>query len=132
MLIMAIAATLVAPAYIEFGKASDLSSTDRYMKLLRDTRSMAITHTVEATLIVDPVTGRFRIDTVSSFGAGKAVEDSLQLGATERLETELPRLRYVFRPTGATFADTVLMRGMDSTRLIIVNPWSGVPSAIAR
>ena len=36
-----------------------------------------------------------------------------------------PRLQYVFRPTGATFADTVVVRGGPVPLTIRVDPWSG-------
>ena len=132
MLIMAIAATLAAPAYVKFGAEKDLTSTDLLLDLLRDTRALAIERAVEVTLIIDPATGRYRVDTTSSFGSGMVAEDSLTFGAADRLETDLPRLRYLFRATGAAFADSVIVRGADSTRLVTVDTWSGVASAKAR
>ncbi|HEY6219033.1 MAG TPA: hypothetical protein VIV65_03180, partial [Gemmatimonadaceae bacterium] len=65
-------------------------------------------------------------------GSGTVAEDSLRLGAAELMESDKPRLRYVFRPTGAAFADTVTVRGSDSTRVIVVDPWSGVAYAKTR
>jgi Tfp pilus assembly protein FimT len=132
MLIMAIAATLAAPAYVRFGEEKNQTSADRLVKLLHDTRALAIEHAVVATLVIDPASGHFRVDTTSSFGTGKAVEDTLHFGATEGLVTDLPRLRYVFRATGAAFADSVIVRGSDSTRAVLVDPWSGAANAIAR
>lgn len=132
MLIMAIVATLTAPAYVKLGEERDKTSIDLLLKLLRDTRSLAIERTVEATLIIDPQTGHYRVDTTSSFGSGRVHEDTLRFAATEGLESDLPRLRYVFRPTGAAFGDSVLVRGSDSTRVVIVDTWSGMAHAIAR
>lgn len=132
MLIMAIAATLAAPAYVRFGEGRDQTSTDLLLKLLHDTRALAIAKSVEATLVIDPVTGHYRVDTTSSFGTGRVAEDTLHFGTTEGLVTELPRLRYIFRATGAAFADSVHVRGSDSTRVILVDGWSGVANAIAR
>jgi Tfp pilus assembly protein FimT len=132
MLIMAIAATLAAPAFVSFGADKNQTSADILMKLLRDARALAIERAVVTTVIVDPKTGHYRVDTTSSFGTGRVAEDTLRFGASEGLETDLPRLRYVFRPTGAAFADSVIIRGSDSTRLVIVDTWSGVAHATAR
>ncbi|HET9425500.1 MAG TPA: prepilin-type N-terminal cleavage/methylation domain-containing protein [Gemmatimonadaceae bacterium] len=132
MLIMAIVATLTAPAYVKFGEERERTSLDVLLKVLRDTRALAIERTVDATLLINPETGHFRVDTASSFGSGPVIEDTLQFAANEGLETDLPRLRYVFRPTGAAFGDSVVVRGSDSTRLVIVDTWSGMAHAIAR
>ena len=132
MLIMAIAATLAAPALVRFGEGRDLTSTDRLLALLHDTRALAIERALEATLVIDPTSGHYRVDTTSSFGTGRVAEDTLRFSATEGLETDLARLRYIFRATGAAFSDSVIVRGGDSTRVIIVDPWSGVAHAIAR
>jgi prepilin-type N-terminal cleavage/methylation domain-containing protein len=132
MLIIAITASLAAPAFVQFGAARDPSSSDALIKLLHDTRALAIEHSVEARLVIDPKTGHYRVDTSSSFGAGRVAEDSLRLAANEGLVTDLPRLRFVFRPTGAAFGDSVTVRGSDSTRMISVDTWSGVAHAIVR
>ena len=132
LLILAIVASLTAPAFVKLGEERDKTSADIFLKLLRDTRSLAIEHAVEATLIIDPETGHFRVDTTSSFGSGRVAEDTLRFAAAEGLESSLPRVRYVFRATGAGFGDSVRIRGADSTRVIVLDTWSGMPNAIAR
>jgi prepilin-type N-terminal cleavage/methylation domain-containing protein len=132
LLIVAIVASLTAPAFVKLGAERDQTSEDVLVKLLRDTRLLAIEHSVEATLIIDPANGHFRVDTTSSFGSGRVIEDTLHFAATEGLESSLPRIRYVFRSTGAAFGDSVTLRGTDSTRTLIIDPWSGMPHAIAR
>jgi hypothetical protein len=52
--------------------------------------------------------------------------------AQETLVTDSPRLVYVFHPTGAAFADTVLVRGAGAAALVSVDAWSGVAYATAR
>ena len=132
MLIIAISATLAAPAFVRLGADKTLTSADLLMKLLHDTRAVAIRHGVETTLVIDPKSGHFRVDTASTAGTGPVAEDTLHFGATESLETNLPRLRYVFRATGAAFADSVIVHSADSTRLVMVDGWSGVAYAKAR
>lgn len=132
LLIVAVVASLTAPAFVKLGEEREKTSEEILVKLLHDTRSLAIEHSVEATLIIDPETGHFRVDTTSSFGSGRVIEDTLHFAATEGLESSLPRIRYVFRPTGAAFGDSVTLRGSDSTRMLVIDHWSGMPHAIAR
>lgn len=132
MLIMAIVATLTAPAYVKLGEERDQTSLAVLLKVLRDTRAIAIERTVEATLIIDPKTGHYRVDTTSSFGSGRVAEDTLRFAATEGLQSDLPRVRFVFRATGAAFGDSVIVLGGDSTRVVKVDTWSGMAHAIAR
>ena len=132
LLIVAIVAGLTAPAFVRLGQQEAMTSTDAVVKLLRDTRTLAIEHSVEARVIIDPKTGHYRVDTTSSFGSGPVAEDTLRFAASEGLESDLPRIRYVFRPTGAAFCDSVTIHGTDSTRVLTVDTWSGVPHAIAR
>jgi len=132
MLIVAVVATLTAPAFVSLGQDRPQTSEDVLVKLLRDTRLLAIERAVEATLIIDPESGHYRVDTTSSFGTGKVAEDTLRFAAAEGLESNLPRIRYVFRPTGAAFGDSVTLRGADSTRVLFIDTWSGMTHAIAR
>lgn len=132
MLIMAIVATLTAPAYVKLGEERDKTSVDVLIKILHDTRALAIAKSVEATLIIDPTNGHYRVDTTSSFGSGPVAEDTLRFAATEGLQSDLPRVRFVFRATGAAFGDSIIVRGADSTRVLKVDTWSGMANAIAR
>jgi prepilin-type N-terminal cleavage/methylation domain-containing protein len=132
LLILTIASAVVVPAMIAFGRDRVPQGSDLIIQLLRESRSLAIRQAATVTVVLDPETGHFRVDSVSAMGAGRVVEDTLELGAVEYLETDLPRLRYVFVPSGAAFADTVTVRGGDSTRIIIVDPWSGRAYAPAR
>jgi prepilin-type N-terminal cleavage/methylation domain-containing protein len=132
LLILAIVASLTAPAFASLGEEPEKTSADALIKLLHDTRALAVEHAVEATLLIDPKNGHYRVDTTSSFGTGKVAEDTLRFAATEGLESALPRVRYVFRATGAGFGDSIVVRGMDSTRVLLIDTWSGMPHAIAR
>lgn len=132
LLVLAIVASLTAPAFVRLGSDRELTSADLVIKLLRDTRALAIERAVEASLIIDPKTGHYRVDTTSSFGSGRVAEDTLRFAAAEGMASDLPRIRYTFRPTGAAFGDSVIVRGGDSTRVILIDTWSGMAHAIAR
>jgi prepilin-type N-terminal cleavage/methylation domain-containing protein len=132
MVILAVLTSIAVPALVSFGEDRPRTSTDQLLDLVNDSRRVAIRHNVMATLLIDPETGHYRVDTVGTNGLGLVVEDTLDIGASELLETELPRLRYMFRPTGAAFGDTVVIKGMDSTRVLTVDRWSGVAYARVR
>jgi len=83
-------------------------------------------------LRIDPASGRYRVDTSGVSGTGLYVEGSLELGALESMESDRPRVQYIFRPTGATYGDTVIVRSANGSVLIAVDPWSGVATSYAR
>lgn len=132
MAILAILTSLAAPAFARFGADRPRTSTDLLMDVINNSRNVAVRNNVMATLTLDPQTGHFRLDTVGVNGLGVVAEDTLQLAVSERLETDLPRLRYMFRPTGATFGDTVIVHGTDAVRVVSVDQWSGVANARIR
>lgn len=130
--IMAVSALLVAPALARMGEGKPPGAGEDVVKLLNDARKIAIERNETVTLRLDPTSGRYRADTVGVGGSGELGEGAMTLGAQETLITDLPRLTYVFHPTGATFADTVLVRGAGSSALVSVDPWNGVAHASAR
>ena len=132
MVILAVLTGIAVPAMVKLGEDRPRTSTDLLLDLINDTRRIAIRHNVFATLTINPESGHFRVDTVGSNGVGMAVEDTLDIGVSEAIESELPRLRYMFRATGAAFGDTVVVRGADSTRLLTVDRWTGVAHARGR
>ena len=132
MVILAVLTAIAVPAIVSFGADRPRSSTDQLLDLVNDSRRVAIRHKVMTTLLLDPESGHYRVDTVGSNGLGAVVEDTLDIGASEVLETDLPRLRFMFRPTGAAFGDTVVIKGTDATRVLMVDRWSGVAYARAR
>jgi prepilin-type N-terminal cleavage/methylation domain-containing protein len=130
--IMAISAMLVAPALARMGQGKPLGVGEDVVKLLADARQIAIQRNETVTLRLDPVSGRYRADTVGVSGSGELGEGTMTLSAQEALVTDQPRLVYVFHPTGATLADTVLVRGAGAAALVSVDPWNGVAYVTAR
>jgi prepilin-type N-terminal cleavage/methylation domain-containing protein len=130
--ILAIATALAVPAVTRLGVDKPATNADALLGLLHDSRKEAIDRNVTATLLLDPLTGRFQLDTTGLSGSGTRASGSIQLGINATLSTDLARLRYTFRPTGAASGDTVLVRGGSRTMLVSVDPWSGVARADAR
>ena len=130
--IMAVSAMLVAPALSRMGQGKPPGIGEDVVRLLNDARKIAIERNETVTLRLDPTSGRYRADTVGVAGSGELGEGTMALGAQETLVTDLPRLVYVFHPTGSAFADTVLVRGAGASALVWVDPWNGVAYAAAR
>lgn len=129
LLVLAIAATLAAPAFARFGADQPPGGADAMLGLLRDARRAAIDLNSDVTLRLDPRTLDYAIDTSGVAGSGAFASGVLDLGATQMLVTDLPRLQYVFRATGAAFADTVVVRGGRVPLTVRVDPWSGIARA---
>ena len=130
--IMAVTALLVLPQWTRLGNAPTAATGQPILDALRDARRLAITAHQVVALRIDPVSGRYRVDTSGVAGTGLYFEGTLGFGALESMESDQPRLQFVFRSTGATFGDTVIVRSANESVLIAVDPWSGVATAYAR
>ena len=127
--VMAISATLAAPAFARLGTEQPTHGADQMVLLLQDARKAALKYNATVTLRMDPKTLKYQIDTATVAGASMLAEGTLDLGMGEKLETGQVRLLYVFRPSGAAYADSVLVRGGEVPLVIRVDPWSGVARA---
>jgi prepilin-type N-terminal cleavage/methylation domain-containing protein len=131
MALMALGAALVVPALARVTDKPRPAAAS-VLGLLHDARKAAIDRNALVLLVVDPITGRYRADTSGVNGTGKLAEGNIPFDASETLVTDLARLQFVFRPTGAAFADSVLVRNQNGTVLVSVDPWSGVATTDAR
>lgn len=129
LLVMAIAATLAAPAFARFGADQPAGGADAMLGLLRDARKAAVEFNADVTLRLDPKTLDYALDTSGVNGSALFARGTLDLGSAQSLVTDQPRLQYVFRATGAAFADTVVLRGGRVPLVVRVDPWSGVARA---
>jgi prepilin-type N-terminal cleavage/methylation domain-containing protein len=132
LLVMSIAATLAAPAFVRFGAEQPKGAADAMIGLLHDARKMAIDHNATAILRLDPKTLKYQLDTSGAAGYGVAASGTLDMGLTQTLSTDQPRLQYIFKSTGAAFADTVVVHGADIPWIVRVDAWSGVARADSR
>ena len=129
--VMAVAATVVVPAMVDMGRTPQRRTADGLLSLLHAARKAAIERNVSVSVVIDPVTGKYRVDSTGVFGAGEMGEGQLDFTMSETVSTTLSRLQYTFRSTGAAMGDTVRVRGVDSSLVVSVDPWSGVASANA-
>ena len=117
------------PAFSDFGRDPQPTGADAMLGLLKDARKAAIDFNANVTLRLDPTTLAYELDTSGVKGYGVLATGTLDIGLARTLVTDQPRLQYVFRPTGATFADTVVVRGGPVPLTIRVDPCSGVAHA---
>jgi prepilin-type N-terminal cleavage/methylation domain-containing protein len=129
LLVMAIAATLAAPAFARLGSERPPTAADAMIGLLHDARKASLDFNSTVTLRIDPKSLKYEVDTSGAAGYGILAAGTLDLGFGQTLETDRPRLQYVFRPTGAAFADSVVVRGASVPLVVRVDPWSGVARA---
>jgi prepilin-type N-terminal cleavage/methylation domain-containing protein len=132
LLVMAIAGLLAAPAFARFGTEQPPGGADAMIGLLHDARKAAIDYDATVTLRLDPKTLKYQADTSGVTGFGTLAAGYLDLGLAQTLVSDQPRLQYVFRPTGAAFADTVVVRGGPVALIVRVDPWNGVARADSR
>jgi len=132
LLIMAIAATLAAPAFARFGTEQPPGGADAMLGLLHDARKAAVDFNATTTLRIDPKTLKYEVDTAGTSGMAALATGTLDLGIASTLVTDRPRLQFVFRPTGAAFADSVVVHGGQVPLIVRVDPWSGVARADSR
>jgi Tfp pilus assembly protein FimT len=126
LLVMAIGATLAAPAFARLGTEQPSRGADQLLTMLQAARRAAFEHNATVTLRLDPKSLAFQADTSSVAGAGILAQGVLQLGLSEALVTDQPRLVFVFLPSGAAYADSVMVRGGETPLIVRVDPWTGV------
>jgi prepilin-type N-terminal cleavage/methylation domain-containing protein len=129
LLVMSVAATLSAPAFARLVDQKPPEGADAFIALLRDARTLANNRNATVTLRIDPISMKYQVDTAGVFGSGTLTTGRLDMGLSQTLVSDAPRLRYVFQPAGAAFADTVIVRGGARPLVIRVDPWSGVAHA---
>jgi Tfp pilus assembly protein FimT len=132
LLVMAIAASLAVPAFARLGTEQPTTGADTFLALLRDARTAAVKFNTTSTLRIDPKTLKYQLDTSGANGYGPAAVGRLDLGLAQTFATDQRRLQFIFRPTGATIADTAVLNGGDVPLIIRVDPWSGVARADSR
>src|SRR5262249_1532076 len=129
LLIMAITVGLAAPAIARLGTEQPEGAADRMLGLLHDARKVAIDSHTTTMLRIDPKTLRYQLDTIGFEGAAKLAEGTLDRGMSQPLVTDQPRLQFMFRSSGAAFADSVIVHGGPKPLTVRVDPWSGVARA---
>jgi hypothetical protein len=132
LLVLAISGTLAIPAFARFGTEQPTRGADGVLGLLRDARKASLEYDATVVLRLDPKTLKYQADTSTANGAGMLATGVLDMGLMETLVSDRDRLLYIFRPTGAAFADSVVVHGGEVPLIVRVDPWSGVARADTR
>lgn len=151
LLIIAVATAVTLPALLPPRQDDDLTdATGRIEGLFRLARDSAARSGMPVVVVIDSATAdawlypeRDADDDVASHttsssrplrapgalgrrdAARAAAGESLELPPSVRLELTSARARFVFRPAGATFGDTLGLRHGNTMRIITVDPWTG-------
>ena len=155
LLIVSVAAGLAVPAFRSFFAEDDLTTaTHKFETLFAFARDSAIHGGQPVTVLVDSVSGRVWLDTPapgidpdtmpavrpgSAFGSQamramrpgterlERVDDGepLDLPSSIRIELTKARARFTFAPSGAAWADSLVLSTSMGTRLLTLNPWTG-------
>ena len=126
LLIMGIVFAMVVPSLDSIGGDPEEGQPWKEVAdLLRSSRNVALEHAVTVKLVLDPNTGRYRVDSTGARGAGIVWEGELALGIAVALEADSARARFSFRPDGSAFADSLIVRGGGSATWMSLDPFSG-------
>jgi prepilin-type N-terminal cleavage/methylation domain-containing protein len=127
--ILGIAAIVVVPQFVgaRFGNDPAPVAGDLVMGLMRSARTAAIQYGQTVTVHLDPTSGMYEVDTTGAYGTGIYLASTLEMSAWESISTDQPRLKFVFRPNGAAYGDSVLVHGQSGSAMVMPDPWSGQP-----
>lgn len=130
--VLAVTLLLAAPALGSFGLKKPRGDAEPLLELLRAARGEAVYASAIVAVRLDPASGAFRMDTTGVNGMGPYAVGTIDLGGATVFVTELDRLQFLFQPTGASFSDSVAVRGPGGTQMVKVDMWTGVARAEAR
>jgi prepilin-type N-terminal cleavage/methylation domain-containing protein len=155
LIIISMGAALAVPAFRSFFQQDDLTeATHTFETLFSFARDSAIRGGLPVTVLVDSTSGRVWLDSPSpdidpdtmpqaspggAFGSQalhamgpatrriESVDDGepLDLPASVRIALTRARARFTFEPSGAAFADSILLTTTTGQRLLTLNRWTG-------
>ena len=130
--VLGVTLLLAAPALGSFGLKKPRGDAEPLLELLRTARGEAVFASAVVAVRIDPASGTFRMDTTGVNGMGPYASGTIDLGGATVFVTELDRLQFLFQPTGASFSDSVGVRGPGGTQMVKVDTWTGLARAEPR
>ena len=131
--LLSIVTGLALPAFTSLGLSHDAQPADQVIRLLRDARRLAIARGGTVSLMLDPATRHYRLDSIGAAGGrGTVVDTTLDLPEGTTLSADSARARYLFFASGAAVADTLRVLTNGTSFAVTVDPWGGVARADTR
>jgi prepilin-type N-terminal cleavage/methylation domain-containing protein len=137
LVIVAVMGALAVPAFRNWVQEDDLTiATGRMEALFRLARDSAVRAGAPVTVWIDSVSGNVWLVRSVDAGVGgenssgdaeteRQLGESLELPESVSLELSKARARFRFAASGAAFADSLVLRTAEETRLITIHPWTG-------
>jgi prepilin-type N-terminal cleavage/methylation domain-containing protein len=126
LLIMGIVFAMVIPSIGTLGRdPEEGQSWKQLADLLRSSRVLALENGVTVKLVLDPVTGNYRVDSTGARGAGLVEEGQLDVGLNMTIIADSTRAKFSFRPDGSAFSDSLIMRASGYATKVSVDPFTG-------
>jgi type II secretory pathway pseudopilin PulG len=122
--LVGIMAAVAVPAFTSLDAADDATrAAGEVARVLHGARLAALERAVTASVMVDPVAGRYWVLRGDSAAQGDSGTFAFPVGVT--LIGPEPRARFLFQSTGAASGDSLFLRGPDRTAIVTVDPWTG-------
>jgi prepilin-type N-terminal cleavage/methylation domain-containing protein len=126
LIIVGVVFAMVVPAMGSIGRDPEEDKPWREIaELLRSSRHMALENAVTVRLVMDPVSGLFRVDSSGARGAGLVEEGQLDVGLNMSIYADSTRARFAFRPDGSAFSDSLIIRSSGFETKLYIDPFSG-------
>jgi prepilin-type N-terminal cleavage/methylation domain-containing protein len=150
MIIISITTVIAVPAFRSLIVEDDITTaTHRIEALFKVARDSALRGGLPVTVVIDSVSGSVWLDSpvppplddtlsveqrrrnartigkYTSLTSADSTGESLELPRGVSLELTRARATFVFAPSGATFADSLVLRTPLTTRLLTVDRWTG-------
>jgi prepilin-type N-terminal cleavage/methylation domain-containing protein len=129
MVLMAIVGAVVIPAFLKSAVVDPTSqATQPIVQLLKFGKQQSVELGTSVRVMLDPATGAYSV--IANSVDTALAEGRLELPASTRILADSLRLRFLFEPSGVTFADSLIVSSSQGAALIRVNAWTGVVNVV--
>lgn len=135
LLVLAVMATIgaiVAPAVVAPASSSrtDVARMAQgFVDLLSRARRTAMDRGIQVRVVLDPNTAHVWTFALDRGELRLVGDDRLAQSASVELVANGPRVRFTFDPSGTASGERLMVRGVNGSRHIVIDPWSGAAHA---
>jgi type II secretion system protein H len=126
IVILAIVSAVTVPALRSTPEDELTSSADAVTSLMQRSRQTALDRGQTVALVVDAANARYWA-MIESTGVADSIVSygPIDLSSGARLESEEPRSRYLFAPSGAASGGPLVVRLNSRAAVVTLNQWTG-------